>query len=224
VSLTSSGPFTVTQDGAVVDALDVNGTITVAADNVTIKRTRITAGQFYGILTTNGARNLSIQDVDILGQSGCEAGIAGDNYSAVRIDVSGCIDGMKVGDNTTILDSYIHNLRVGGGSHNDGIQGTGGRGYLIKGNYIPQTPGENSAIILGEEFGPMDNAVIDGNWLDGGNFTLYIGYGTTNPNATIINNRFGRSYQYGLLSANPKAGVVWSGNVWDDTGLVTPPF
>ncbi len=142
----------------------------------------------------------------------------------MRIDVSGCIDGMKVGDNTTILDSYIHNLRVGGGSHNDGIQGTGGSGYLIKGNNITQTPGENSAIILGEEFGPMDNAVIDGNWLDGGNYTIYIGYGTTNPNATITNNRFGRSYNYGILLPNPRAGVVWTNNVFDDTGQITPPF
>ena len=213
-----------TQAGAVIDGLDVQGTITVNADNVTIKRTRVTAGQFWGIQTGNGVRNLTVQDVDIIGQPGCEGGIGFKDYTAVRVDVSGCIDGLKVGSRTTVLDSYIHDLRFGNGSHNDGIQGMGGNGFLIKGNYISNPDNQTSCILLGEEMGPMDNAVIDGNWLDGGNYTIYIGFGTTNPNATVRNNRFGRNYVYGLLSANPLAGVTWTSNVWDDTGQVTPAF
>jgi hypothetical protein len=224
VTLTRSGDVTVSQNGAVIDALDVTGSISVNADNVTIKRTRVTSGDFWPIRVLGGHRGLLVQDVDIIGQPGCEAGIAFQDFTAQRVDVSGCVDGMKVGSRTTVLASYIHDLQLGGGSHNDGIQGTGGTGTTIRGNSIVGSPNQVSCILLGEEDGPMDNALIENNWLDGGGFMIYIGYGTTVPNATIRFNRFGRNYGWGLLNANPRAGVVWVGNVWDDTGLPVAAF
>src|SRR5262249_23250151 len=45
-TLTPSGSLTITQAGAVIDALDVTGSVTVDAPNVTIKRTRIRSNAF----------------------------------------------------------------------------------------------------------------------------------------------------------------------------------
>jgi hypothetical protein len=43
----------VSTDGAVVDAKDVHGTITVEASNVTIKRTRVTSSDHYPCLASS---------------------------------------------------------------------------------------------------------------------------------------------------------------------------
>jgi hypothetical protein len=213
----------VTQNGAVIDGLDVRGSITVNADNVTIRRTRVTSGDWWGIRVGEGHRNLLVEDVDVIGLAGCEDGIAFSDFTARRVDISGCVDGMKVGNRTLVEAAYIHDLRLGGGAHNDGIQSNGGNGITIRGSNIVGATDQVSAILLGEEFGPMDNALIEGNWLSGGGFTVRIGYGNTNPNATIRNNRFGRNYQWGILDVNPRTTVVWTNNVWDDNGQPANP-
>ncbi len=72
------------------------------------------------------------------------------------------------------------------------MQSTAGTGIAISGNRIVN-PGGTSCVILGNEEGPVDGALIEGNWLDGGAYTIYVAAGTTNPNVTIRANRFGRT-------------------------------
>jgi hypothetical protein len=218
-TLTPSGALTITQDGAIVEDLDVNGSILVDANDVTIRRTRVTTGDFYPIRLADTGLRLLVEDVEIVGQPGCESGISFQHYTAIRVNVHGCNDGLKIGDSTTIEDSFIHDYWFSPGSHNDGIQSTGGTGIVIRGNRVLNPNSQTSCILLGEEEGPLDDALVEGNWLDGGNYTIYAGAGTTVPNITIRANRFGRTSVYGLLSANPLAQYVWTGNVWDDTGL-----
>jgi len=221
-TLTPSGSLTITQDGAIVQDLAINGSIFVDANDVTIRRTRVTTTDPYGIRLADTGRRLLVEDVEIVGQPGCEAGLAFQNYTAVRVDVHGCNDGMKIGDLTTVQDSFVHDYWFSPGSHNDGLQSTGGTGIRIQGNRILNPNSQTSCILLGEEEGPLDDALIEGNWLDGGNYTIYAGAGTTNPNITVRANRFGRTYVFGLISANPLAHYVWTGNVWDDTGQTAP--
>jgi polygalacturonase len=54
----------VSTGGAVVDAKDVHGTITVEASNVTIKRTRVTSSDSYPIHFVRG-KDLTIEDVEV---------------------------------------------------------------------------------------------------------------------------------------------------------------
>jgi len=60
----------VTGTGAVLDGLDVNGSIDVLADNVTIKRSRIVSGDYYPIrYFDNDNTGLLIEDTEIAGTS-----------------------------------------------------------------------------------------------------------------------------------------------------------
>jgi hypothetical protein len=61
---------------------------------------------------------------------------------------------------------------------------------------------------------------IDGNWLDGGNFTLFCVDGNNGQyfidNIAITDNRFGPHSAYGPVKAN--VPITRSGNVMDLTG------
>jgi len=70
-ALTPSGSQTVTTNGAVLNGLDITGTVTVAADNVTIENSRITktsgGSGSYVVILNNGADNFTIRDTEISG-------------------------------------------------------------------------------------------------------------------------------------------------------------
>jgi hypothetical protein len=203
----------VSTDGAVVDGRDIRGTVRVEADNVTIRRSRVTVGAHYGIMIGNGAIGTLIEDVEINGQPGCAAGIGFQHYTARRVNMHGCSDGAKLGADTTVEHSWIHDLRHAAGDHNDGLQGTGGSNIIIRFNSIENPNTQTSCILLGDEDDPTSNVLVEGNHLNGGNFTLYLGAGT---NRLFKDNRFGRDDVYGLMS---NAGPFdQSGNVWDDDG------
>jgi hypothetical protein len=221
--LQPSGSLVVDDDGAVIDGLDVTGSILVEADDVTIRRTRVTSDDYYPIRLADGARRLLVEDVEVAGLGDCESAINFQHYTARRVDVHGCSDGLKIGNATTVVDSYIHDMRMTPGSHNDGIQSTGGTGIVIRGNRIVNPSNQTSCILLGDEEGAIDGVLVEGNWLDGGNYTIYAGAGTTNPNITVRGNRFGRHAVFGLFTATDPARVLWTANVWDDTGLPALP-
>lgn len=108
VKLTSSNSIRVKENGKVIDALDVKGIIVVYADNVTIKRTRITTPSYHAIRVASGADNLVVEDstLECTTSKGRHA-IVWDRYTATRVAVGeGCQRGFAVGSNTTITDSY----------------------------------------------------------------------------------------------------------------------
>lgn len=85
----------------------------------------------------------------------------------------------------------------------------------------------NAAFQFTQPATPVGSAVaaitIDGNWLDGGGYTINVGAGVY-AGVTIINNRFGHGSRLGVVISVPNAatGCVISGNIYDDTGLPTP--
>jgi hypothetical protein len=104
----SSGTVRVTEDGAVIDALDVTGYIYVQADNVTIRRTRVTTTSSHAIRLDGGRAGLTVEDssLDCTSATG-RGGVAFGNYSAARVEVgAGCSRGFVYNDHTTITDSY----------------------------------------------------------------------------------------------------------------------
>ena len=65
---------------------------------------------------------------------------------------------------------------------------------------------------------PLANILVEGNWLSGGNYTIYMNeWNYPVSDMTLLNNRFTRFFQYGPLS-DKFGGAVISGNVWEDTG------
>jgi len=217
--LTPSGSITVDTPGAVVEDLDVTGSITVLADNVTIRRVRLTSGDYYPIrYFDNDNVGLVVEDTEIIGTTDdVTAGLSFAHYTARRVNVHGAADGFKADADVLIEDCWIHDLRNGPGQHNDGVQSTGGRGVTIRHTSI--SGASNAAVQTGDEGAAVEDLSIECSYLSGGGWTLNIrGSGATVPrNTRIVDNRFGRDAGYGPITIDDPAPAV-TGNVWDDDG------
>ena len=217
VALEPSGPVTVERDGTVLDGLDVDGCLKIAASDVVIRRSRIRCAGYFPIHVTEEARGVLIEDVEIDGTGDVRSiAVSGGNYTLRRANVHDVGDGPRMGSNTVVEDSWIHDLVVEKGSHNDGIQSTGGSNIRILRNRIEHPHEQTSCILIGADLGPIHDVLIQGNLLNGGNYTVYAGGDEGYSDIRIVGNRFGRDAVYGTHSLQP--GVEFSGNVWDDTG------
>lgn len=216
-TLTPSGSISVEQDGAIIEGLDVQGEITVLADNVTIRKVRITSGDYYPIrYFDNDNVGLVVEDTEIIGTNGdVTSGISFANYTARRVNIHGGADGLKADSNVLIEDSWIHDLSNGDGEHNDCVQSTGGKGVTIRGSFLEGA--SNAAVQTGDENAATEDLTIECSWLYGGGYTLNIrGVDATVPKNTVIkDNRFGRDSGYGPWTIDDPNPTV-TGNVYDD--------
>jgi hypothetical protein len=233
VLVPSAGDITLTAPGMVVDGLEVHGCITVAADDVVIRNTLVTCGGPYGIRNFSDGRdnhNLLVEDVEITcGDQASRVAIAFSNYTARRVNVHGCEDGLRAGDSVLVEDSYIHDLVTRPGSQNDGIQSDGGQNLTIRHNRIENRFSQTSAILMSTNTAPINHVVVENNLLVGGGYTIYAGtdVGGPVPDMKVLNNRFSRMFFPNGGYWNPVTATgpttVWSGNVWDDTGQPVTP-
>ncbi len=222
-ALTSSGSITVTAAGTVISGLDVHGTVTVAAPGVVVRNSRISGTGYYGIRVTSG--DVTIEDTEILG---FQNAISGNDWTGRRLDIhSTTQDGVKLGSHVLLEDSWIHDLTPEPGAHADGGQVQSGvDDVVVRHNVIDSSNARlgtlgNSALIIKPDMGGSSNGpvVIEDNWLNGGNYTLYVvpgSSGDTIKEVDVLRNRFGSTYRYGPASATVPVNA--SGNVWDADG------
>lgn len=222
-SLTSMGSTNIKTDGAVLEGFNMTGVITVSADNVTIRNFKISATGTYAINISSGTTGTVIEDGEISNMS--SAAILGSNFTAKRLNIHDSDnDGIKPYNNAVIESNWIHGLGRAEGSHADVVQMVSGGDVIMRGNFcdIPTSEPDpykgNACAIIQTNNAPIDNVVIEYNWVNGGNYSFFIkdkgnGYGAP-TNVSVSYNRFGREYRYGLYSTD---GVVTKvGNVWDD--------
>ena len=140
------------------------------------------------------------------------AAISFDGYTARRVHVRGTTDGLKANANVTIEDCYIHGLAVSSGSHNDGIQSTGGSNVTIRHNTI-----DTNTAGVAIQFGSSDTGwLVTNNLIRATGWAFNGGGGTANN--VFTNNRFAPvAGWYGPASLGG-SGNTWSGNIYDDTG------
>ena len=239
-----TGDQVITTNGAVVDALFVDGgSIDVQANNVTIKRTKVLANGWWGVVQEPGFTNLTIQDSEV-GRKDTSTtttcppnGFAGTlDYAIslrgwntpgvatlVRLNLHDSTSGVHIEESgVTIQDSYIHNMvDISGCDHNDAIISNGGNAHgriLHNTLYVPGT--QTSPLALFPDFGAMDDFSVAGNLLNGGGFCTYAGGGdATHPNSTnmrFTNNRFGQLYfpTCGQYGPVRAFAVGVTGNCW----------
>lgn len=223
VALTPSGSITVEEDGAVIEGLDIEGSITILADDVTIRHVRLRSYDYYPIrYFDEDNRGLVVEDSEIEGLSeDVTAAISFAHYTARRLNVHGMADGFKANEDVLIEDCWIHDLGNYPDQHNDGVQSTGGKGVTIR--HCDISGASNAAVQTGDEGVATEDLTVECSWLYGGGYTLNIrGEGATVPvNTRILDNRFGRDSAYGPWTIDDPDPTI-EGNVYDDDGEPIP--
>ena len=235
VALRRSGSITVRKPATVIDGRLVKGGITVAANNVTVKRTRIRVpggAEGVGVTIAPGVTGTLIQDTEIAGSESFQ-GIQGGNFTARRVHIHGFEHGIEIRGRATVLDSYITltAFRYPDGTvpHFDAVCGWSVNRVVVRHNTLTAPPDQTAAVNFTNDFGSIKNVVIDNNFLSGGGYALYVrgdassaqspAAGKPVKNISVTNNQFGTS-QWGHASV-VEAQISASGNVEQATGLPT---
>lgn len=178
---------TITVPGTVINGEDIDGCLTIAADSVTIRNSRIRCSTEPINARTRAGVLIEDVEADCLFSPG--TGMVG-NFTARRVNIHGCENGMSLDGRNLVERSYIHDLyeqmipEIG---HTDGIQVFIGAGspITIIGNWIENmTPDGTSAIIADDRF---DLLTISGNWLHA-NAYFPLRCPTSGMNNTITDN------------------------------------
>ncbi|MBR0926705.1 right-handed parallel beta-helix repeat-containing protein [Bradyrhizobium diazoefficiens] len=241
VILTPSGDVTITQPGTVIDALDVKGTITVLADNVTIQNTRITSSDWTGIWIKDGITGTVVKDSEILNVGSSPDGANGivGSGTFLRNDIHDVENGIIVTGSSLVQDNYIHDMnapdvRLGtslGGPHYDGIEIDGGvSDVVIRHNTVINENSYVSAVMINNDFGPVSNIQVDGNYLAGGGYTLYSdgSFSSTDKisGVSFTNNELGQG-KWGYYYFRDNTPVLTNndelGTGWQTSSPTTPP-
>lgn len=222
----AEGRMIVREDGAVVEGIRTGGPIDIKANDVTIRNVHVTySGNAFAIRTYDGFSGTTIEDVTVELLPGEEgrvpnAGIqGGEDITVRRTEISGTGDGIKASPGSVYEDNWIHLSRApGSDKHLDAIQG-GVSDLVIRGNVldVPNHAGGNAAYInttFAEE--PPRNIVIADNWLNGGNYTLYVGRtkeGDFMEDVRVTGNVFGTDVNYGYILDDDDPNIVIEDNV-----------
>jgi hypothetical protein len=208
---------TITVAGTVINGEDIDGCLTIGADNVTVRNSRIRCSTEPINARTRSGVLIEDVEADCLFSPG--TGMVG-NFTARRVNIHGCENGMSLDGQNLVERSYIHDLyeqmipEIG---HTDGIQVFIGAGppITIIGNWIENmTPDGTSAIIADDRF---DLLTISGNWLHA-NAYFPLRCPTSGMNNTITDNVIWGSILHPPVQWTECTDERWvSGNV-DDNG------
>jgi len=204
-----SGTYTATTQGETIENLRITGGVVIQADNVTVRNCHITGG-LYKFRATNGNTGILVEDCTIDGEGDDQTTVRGANFIMRRCDISGDEDGVHPLGNVTIEDCYIHDLTYTALSHNDGMQFRDGEDVVIRHNTIQcGYQNQTSALLLQAETGPIDNVLIEDNFLSGGSYILYLRNREYNvTNVTVRGNVFEYdSWGFGPLSVDSGTGT-----------------
>lgn len=231
-----NGDINITADNTVIDGWDIHGFVRVNASNVTIRNSIIRGGDAKGtgraVIQAYGVHpNFLIQDSTILPDfpSLWLDGLDGAHFTALRVDISGVVDSVKViGDDVTIRDSYLHGNRhytndpthPDGISHDDSIQFEGGTNFLAEHNTI--LGAYNAAWMVTQNWARSSNMRLIGNWIGGGGCTVNVSEKGKGPITGLVlrDNQFGPSRLNCAVIAPPTSAPTMVNNVYE--GTTTP--
>lgn len=150
------------------------------------------------------------------------------DVTIANMEISGTHDGISIGSENVLVDTVcIHDLAKTPLAHNDGIEIYSGKNITIRNVTIDNANDQTSAINITNDFGPIDNVVIENSTLAGGGYTIYVrGDGGKAP-AKVTNIHFRnvtitRPGTFGVLSDKDAADGIVEWDVKDATGKPIP--
>lgn len=229
--------MTIITDGTTISNLTIIGEFVIEANNVTIRNCRIYGGGLYAVSVRSGT-GIVFEDCEIgmdtpSSKKGVVLGLNGfTEVTLRRVYLHHLDDAIFIGGDTgngtpnslTMEDSYVADLiRANPSDRPDGLEALNGAINLTH-NRFGDADYMNSNLQLQSSHGKFGNITLDNNWFNGGGYSIKI----RDPDfyiydfegdIVIINNRFSRGYDHGLL--DKEAHIVLTtnyGNVWYDTG------
>jgi|GEM_PF-2446643 len=205
-TLTPSGSITASTNGQVIEGKDITGTVVIAADNVTIRDSRIftkSTGSTAVININNGADNFTLEDSEVGGNGSTtnapESGVWNhyNNPGAkmIRSYIHGSPDNWE-GRVDLVKDSYMVVDAALPGSHDENIYVWCTTVNVDHSTLINRH--EQTATVFGDTLGCEGNSyTVTNSLLAGGGFTLYsqaAGESHSIPDAktVVTGNRFAR--------------------------------
>lgn len=226
LKLRPSGDLRITAANTIVDGLDINGCVVVLASNVVIRNTRIrcAAPETANIVQVEtGATRLVIEDTEIDGLGQADIGVGWNDYTLRRVEIHGTNDGVRLGPNVVVEDSWIHSMARKGDLHPDAVQATTGRNIIVRNNTLDVYNADlgdlnNAAVQLGTETGQriLRDALFEENYFNGGNYTVNIRGDANLDNVIFRANVYGPNSRYGPVQA-PRS-VDFSSDVFESDG------
>nr|CTQ95609.1 hypothetical protein [Kibdelosporangium sp. MJ126-NF4] len=221
VTLTADAEFQITERGAVIDGKDIRGCVSIKADNVTIKRSRVRCESYFPIRIYEGFRNAVIEDTEIdgLNSGTTNAAVGFEYYTLRRVNIHSLGEGPHMGADVLIENSYVHDLASCDICHNDAIQSSGARNVVLRHNtFINDAMGKNAVVRIATEQGDSHNFLIEDNLLAGGNYAVQVrSQGNGFPvGVRVLNNRIVPTWRFGPFDVTD-GRIEASGNFRDDT-------
>jgi hypothetical protein len=227
-SLTPSGSKTVTTNGTVLNGLEITGTVTVAADNVTIKNSKVirTSGGSgtYGVILNNGADNFTIEHSEVYGPTSETAGLQsavwnhyGNPGVVARYDYfhhcADCWEGPGVFENDFMVVNAAYT-----GSHDEDIY-VCGAAVDVEHSTLFNTH-HQTATVFGDTASCGGNTFeIHNSLLAGGGYMLYPQGNASSSTGVmnITNNRFARCVS-GTVYDSSTGGTYCNSKTGDTAG------
>ena len=232
-----------TRNGQVITNVDIHGFVRIRAKHVVIKNAVVRGGApkcNSAVIFVETGASATIQDTEIapLNRSACLDGVWASDTTLLRLNIHDTVDGVKAFDNTTLADSWIHDLswfdrdpnQSDQPTSNDAVQTyDGNRHVTLRHNTLDATGQGGSAYQVTQDGGDIATDLrIEDNWLNAGGCALVFSHrGGPTPMTGIMvtGNRFvrGSAGQCAILISSETILTQDTGNVWDDTGQPIPP-
>jgi hypothetical protein len=220
VKLTADREFQITTAGTVIDGKDIQGCVSIKANNVTIKRSRVRCDSYFPIRVYEGIRNAVVEDTEIDGMNSgaTNAAVGFEYYTLRRVNIHNTGEGPHMGTDVTITDSYVHDLANCDICHNDAIQSSGALNVVLRHNtFINDADGKNAVVRIATEQGDSRNFLVENNLLAGGNYAVQVrSQGNGFPQGVrVLNNRIVPTWRFGPFDV-VDGRIDATGNFRDD--------
>lgn len=245
IKASDTGPCWHVENGAfqitcktTIDSFNIPFVLKVMANDVTVTKSKITAASYYTVNVSDPPTyfsGLSLIDDDLDGgavaTSQSIAVMANPGATYLRDNFHGfASSGPRLDDDNLLQDSYIHDFVCKQPDHSAGTSINGGGGNLrIIHNTIDINTTAAGCATAALELSPQDfsgvinGATIDGNWVAGGAYCVYLAEtNTASSNIHFTNNTFSKKYnpQCGLFGPVAQVasgnGNTFTGNHYDD--------
>jgi hypothetical protein len=190
VVLTNTTGRTITTANTIIDGQNITGSITINTTGVIIRNSKInytgSGGGGSGAIKVLANATATIENVEINGQGAVHTCVWHEGSSIVvrKVNCHDVEDGMFSwglntgsaisGNNFTIEDNYIHNLRGNeSNGHYDGWQTEGAANGLIRHNTFYTSTDGTSLIAIWNTHKNSTDITVENNLMAGGGFSIY---------------------------------------------------